>query len=302
MITFGRNYLSIAFPEVHADASVAVAFLRTLRIPDDDNEYPLPPGLGSLPLKAAFGSRAPAAWREANAVMMPMWPSEAMWIEFRSCGYPCAIKVGTGGINALTGAGLSAALADPQDYVVLPEQPWLDGYVVQEGVVRQFVALPPGSGLAVTEQLASSPSAIGLELMFFPMRPAHYEWYCERSARATGISRPLVLGGGGKIRQKVYQDRHGVEAWTTEPAATVSAYLVPAPSWRALTGNRPPSRPPTAKTYTEAGLPWFDYYDPDADALGANSPLTQIKRADGPKAALQVPPSQIKMVGKRARG
>jgi hypothetical protein len=40
----------------------------------------------------------------------------------------------------------------------------------------------------------------------------------------------------------------------------------------AVTGERPPTEPPTAKDYTEAGLPWFDYYGGDAEVVeGARS-------------------------------
>ena len=35
----------------------------------------------------------------------------------------------------------------------------------------------------------------------------------------------------------------------------------------AVTGERPPTEPPTAKHYTEMGLPWFDYYGGDAEAV-----------------------------------
>ncbi len=37
--------------------------------------------------------------------------------------------------------------------------------------------------------------------------------------------------------------------------------------WTAITGERPATEPPTAKEYTEAGLPWFDYYGGDAEAV-----------------------------------
>jgi hypothetical protein len=35
----------------------------------------------------------------------------------------------------------------------------------------------------------------------------------------------------------------------------------------AATGQHPPYPPPTARSYTEAGLPWFDYYRDDVEAL-----------------------------------
>ena len=35
--------------ELHFDASVTIRFMRTLRIPDDGRECPLPAGLGEFP-------------------------------------------------------------------------------------------------------------------------------------------------------------------------------------------------------------------------------------------------------------
>ncbi len=43
MIELKNNELVLRFPKVHGDAVCQVAFQRTLRIPDDNREYPLPP-------------------------------------------------------------------------------------------------------------------------------------------------------------------------------------------------------------------------------------------------------------------
>ena len=37
--------------------------------------------------------------------------------------------------------------------------------------------------------------------------------------------------------------------------------------WIGITGERPPTEPPTAAQYTAHGLPWFDYYDGDAKTI-----------------------------------
>jgi hypothetical protein len=67
-------------------------------------------------------------------------------------------KVATGKINAVTGEGWTAGLnRNPQDYLIVPEQPWLDGYCVEKGVVRQFVAMPLGRGYTTEEQLTGVP-------------------------------------------------------------------------------------------------------------------------------------------------
>ena len=51
MITLEGDHLVFRFPEVHEDAGCSMRFQRTLRIPDDEKDYPLPPGLGEFPLR-----------------------------------------------------------------------------------------------------------------------------------------------------------------------------------------------------------------------------------------------------------
>ena len=50
MITLERQQLVIRFPDIHPHAEARISFQRTLRIPDDGADYPLPPGMGSFPL------------------------------------------------------------------------------------------------------------------------------------------------------------------------------------------------------------------------------------------------------------
>ena len=100
MIELSNNDLVFSFPEVHPEARLRISFQRTLRIPDDGNEYPLPPGLGSFPLRHVddFASKVPAGWLRRGGVMMPMYQSEALWVSFdsnwlddRDTEYPFAI-------------------------------------------------------------------------------------------------------------------------------------------------------------------------------------------------------------------
>jgi hypothetical protein len=49
MIELKNNHLVFSFPEVHPQAKLVVEFQRTLRIPDDGEDYSLPPGLGNFP-------------------------------------------------------------------------------------------------------------------------------------------------------------------------------------------------------------------------------------------------------------
>ena len=48
MIELLNNQLTFRFPEVHKKAACSIDFQRTLRIPDDNREYP-PPRPGSVP-------------------------------------------------------------------------------------------------------------------------------------------------------------------------------------------------------------------------------------------------------------
>jgi hypothetical protein len=106
--------------------TLQIEFQRTLRIPDDGKIYPLPAGFGRFPLRHVddYKDTVPAPWTERGGVLMPMYQSEALWIRF-STRYPFAVKVAAGKINAVTGDPWSRDLqADPQNYLVLPEQPW----------------------------------------------------------------------------------------------------------------------------------------------------------------------------------
>src|SRR5262249_6006799 len=126
-----------------------------------------------------FAQNVPPAWLDRGGVMMPMYQSEALWLRFggrdipnRWTSYPFAIKVAAGKINAITGDTWNNGVhRKPQDYVVSPKQPWLDGYCVEKGVVRQFVAMPLGSGYSAEEQLTAAAEFGGLQISVHPMKP-----------------------------------------------------------------------------------------------------------------------------------
>ena len=104
MIEVQDDQLVFSFPEVHPEAKLNVSFMRTLRIPDDGKDYPLPAGLGRFPIRHVddFGEQVPSDWRERGGVMFPMYQSEALWLDFDG-DYPFALKVATGKINAVSG-------------------------------------------------------------------------------------------------------------------------------------------------------------------------------------------------------
>lgn len=282
MIELTDGELKFSFPEVHPEAILRVRFHRTLRIPDDGNDYPLPPGLGSFPLRHVddFAARVPGGWLSRGGVMMPMYQSEALWmslyadpVEDRDTEYPFAIKVAAGKINAVTGEPWSDGLATgPQDYLVAPEQPWLDGYCVEKGFIRQFVAMPLGSGYSAEEQITGEAEHGGLQIAVFPMKREVFErrFPLRRRmfARDQEMSEPLMtaespamgLAPGGRMRQEIYEDPYAFADWDRRQTSRCFVHLANSMVWRQVTGTEPPTTPMTAAEYAEAGLPWFEYY------------------------------------------
>jgi hypothetical protein len=294
MITLENDSLVFRFPDLHKDAVCSINFQRTLRIPDDRRDYPLPPGLGSFPLRHIddFSKRVPDGWLSRGGVVMPMHQAEAMWISFNGHGYPFAVKIATGKICAVTGdAWVNRINRDPQDYVVLPEQPWLDGYCVEKGAIRQFVAMPLGSGYSVEEQITGTAEHGGIQIVAYPMKKDRYEALMvekrqrymsvcddisEMACCSADYDMDMGLAPGGRMRQEIYDDPYGLDAWDQRYSSRCFATIANSEAWTAITGEQPPTTPPTAKDYTQRGLPWFDYYGGDVDAVEGAGKLAKL--------------------------
>ena len=288
---------------------VAVRFVRTLRLPETGT-HPLPPGLGEFPVRRVsdYGDRVPEAWRARGGVMLPVYLREAMWLSFAGTTEPAALQVGVGKVCAVSGRPWSDRLSrDPQNYLVLPRQPWLDGINSGKGTVRQFVAVPLGLGATVEGQVTGEETWGGVQLQTFPLNARELSrWQEEERRRAErtrafpqaagyGAAMPMAasapaaraaaprkaaamgLGVGGSMRQEVYQDDRPLKDWSDEPAGRVFVHLVTPPEWRRITGEAPPPSPVDRAAYTRAGLPWFDYYDQDAEDLAPTDTLEGVK-------------------------
>ncbi|MHC4925321.1 MAG: hypothetical protein ACYTG4_14795, partial [Planctomycetota bacterium] len=294
-------------------ASATIEFQRTLRIPDDDNSYPLPPGLGLFPLRHVddFADKLPNSWRDRGGIMFPIHQSEALWLNFSS-PYPVALQVGTGKVCAISGQGWTSNLTKipRQNYCVLPEQPWIDGYAVEEGMVRQFVAQPLGAGFSVEEQLTGAARWGGIQLQAHPLSPETYwretlrekvdsEWdkwryprrrdedffpvlYSSLPEASCDVCESMALSAGGRMRQEIYRDRRDSSDYLSCTGNRCFVHLCNSRQWKDLTGQAPPLRPPTADDYSRRGLPWFDYYDENERAL------PDCKRLKGVKSVRQM--------------
>ena len=290
MIELKRHTLSFSFPEVHKEANLEIHFQRTLRIPDDGKTYPLPPGLGRFPMRHVddYAEEMPESWLRHGGVFLPMYQSEALWICFESF-YPFAVKVATGKIDAVTGKSWSESLhLHPQDFVSVPGQPWLDGYCVEKGIIRQFVAMPLGSGYTAEEQITGKAEHGGLQIVAYPLKAEHYRGGLERMSHLLGAPPQAAaaprsalfdmgLAPGGKMRQEIYEDQRPLGHWDLDHGSRCFVHIANSLSWRAITGEAPPTAPFTAKEYSKHHMPWFDYYGGDKKALGGTSTLKGLK-------------------------
>lgn len=301
MLTLSNDQLRFAFPAIHPQAGCHLTCHRTLRVPDDDHVYPLPPGLGKFALRLVddYAERLPEDWRRHGGVFMPLYQSEALWLGFdappipQTLGlrFPCAVKVAAGKINAISGQpwhnGLSA---DPQDYVVTPSQEWLDGFNVGQGRIRQFVAMPLGAGFTVEEQLTGLAAHGGIQLAVYPLKAHLFQQMVEESVRAWaeirsslrresriryGFASNFGLSNGGLLRQVIEKDPYGLDAWDQERVVRCFVHLLNSEQYLAVTGEPYPRRPFSARDYAQHGLPWFHAYR-DAETLDAATPLTAL--------------------------
>ncbi|KAK9415071.1 putative Ubiquitin-like domain-containing protein [Seiridium unicorne] len=132
-------------------AELRVSFMRTVRVPDNATQSKLPPGLAPVPEK------------------------ESLWVNFEATK-PFAIKIYAGGVNAISGEHMNEDLDTKfrrlkkyfegksiQDYLIVPDQLWLDGIATSPEVVRQFVAMPTGPGYSVEAQMTGQEVVGGLQ-------------------------------------------------------------------------------------------------------------------------------------------
>jgi len=303
MIELKNNSLIFSFSEVHPKARLTIDFQRTLRIPDDGKDYPLPPGLGRFPIKHVddFADSIPPKWIEHGGVMLPMFQSEALWLNYnseylldRGNGYPFAIKVATGKINAVTGHNWSDGLKqNPQDYMVSTEQPWLDGYCVEKGYIRQFVAMPLGAGYSAEEQISGEAEHGGIQIVVYPMKREVFEkrfpkreteerlMYAKFDSDVCfSLAQPsadMGLAPGGRMRQEIYEDPFDLGDWDIDQKSRCFVHIANSLVWRAITGEAPPTVPFTAKEYTRHGFPWFEYYSDNSVAADGSEKLDGLK-------------------------
>jgi hypothetical protein len=157
-------------------------------------------------------------------------------------------------------------------------------------VIRQFVAMPLGSGYSAEEQITGRAEHGGLQIVVYPLKRAAYERMLRARERAhvdyclmdltpcAAAPRVMEMGlaPGGRMRQEIYDDPHRVEDWDLGHSSRCFVHIANSLIWRSITGQEPPTVPPTAEEYTRAGLPWFEWYG-EGPARGGSEQLRKLR-------------------------
>ncbi|MFN8372476.1 MAG: hypothetical protein U0694_06320 [Anaerolineae bacterium] len=173
----------------------------------------------------------PEEWVKRGGVFIPMYQREGDVDSLRRA--TLETERGESGyeqVNAVSGKAWEQQLNKDkeEDYLVCPPQPWLDGINAGDGFIKQFVAMPLGHGLYRRgtghgqRRCRRRDHGLRSEEGKFPDQPPQPD---ERmrgitfaaaapAARIKHMAKGGVemgLGAGGKMKQKIYPDPHGLD-------------------------------------------------------------------------------------------
>lgn len=94
----------------------------------------------------------------------------------------------------------------------------------------------------------------------------------------------MGLGRGGEIRQKIYPDPYGFDAWQSNAKERTMIHLVSSDDFKQITGEEAPPTPITYKTYQQYGLPWFDIHDKTLGDTEGSDIFSKLKEVGEGKA------------------
>jgi len=79
------------------------------------------------------------------------------------------------------------------------------------------------------------------------------------------------------MKQEIFEDPYELDEWDLDHTSRCFVHITNSEMWEAFTGESPPTEPPTAEHYTQAGLPWFDYYAEGKKAVPGGAGLSKLK-------------------------
>lgn len=271
---------------------LSLSLQRTVRVTNNDEASNLPPSLGVFEVYkvSEFADKCPKSW-DREGYFIAMHSQEAMWMSFQNCE-PVAIMIGAGFINAVNGNKYEEKL-EQGGYLVAPPQPWLDGWKGDDGTVYQFIATETGENKTIGEQLAKTKEHAILVSVFKAKNPEKLQSFrvrqtwggsefgeCDSDVEyccmaSCGFNTEMGLGKGGKIKQKIYEDPHGLEEWIEKPEKTIKIYLINASEFSEITGQVLPP-PVTAEQYN--GI-WFGLDDETLKDVHGTGVFDKLKSA-----------------------
>ena len=90
----------------------------------------------------------------------------------------------------------------------------------------------------------------------------------------------MGLAAGGRMRQQLYPDPHGLDTWDQDEFGRVFVHIVNSHEWTRITGEPLPPTPVDVRSYIAAGLPWFDLYDDHLGDIEPSGVLAGVKSVD----------------------
>ena len=187
-------------------------------------------------------------------------PGSSAWSKIRRTTSPCPISRGW---MASTPATVSSASSWPSRLV--PAPPSRAGHRAGDPRWRAIAGGRPDGAGAGGMACGAAGAAGALR--------GHVDGGAASVRRPTGhgAGSGRADAPGGLRRQTPLTD------YDQSGALRVFVHLCSAAQWTAITGELPPRRRSTGRPTWSAGLPWFDYYDSDAEDLAPSGILTEVK-------------------------
>ncbi len=181
----------------------SMSIRKTKKVDIDPDAHRLPPDWGAFDEYKVADWHCPSTWSN-DGYFIPVEEGQPLWIDFRG-NRQCAAILSIQRLNPITGkpANLEDGLKkDPeQNYMVLPNQMWIDGYV-NNGKVYQFVVTTAGKSLAVNEFLLppemQDSHALGVAF-YLPRNPAPTQAYRRVKKRFATTPRYTLSQSQGSI-------------------------------------------------------------------------------------------------------
>lgn len=130
----------------------SIDLIKTYKIEVNDKSHCLPPYKGKIEEFKVSDYHCPEEWSK-DGIFIRVEENQPLWFDFRN-NWDCAVICSIQKVNPVTGERIDiekGLLKDPkQNYLRLPEQMWLDGYV-NDGKVYQFIITKSGLKIAVNE-------------------------------------------------------------------------------------------------------------------------------------------------------